>query len=158
MILPRSVRRWAIFAVPAEDLDEVLPDFVPEPPGPFGTLLDNGDLLGWRAWLIERRYLEPEAEDAAEGFKGIQTGRGASAHVADGIGAAGREQRKAAVGDAGAVDEVEKALPEAYVRIRSSHAVSLSRTAAKPLSRAGGAEHIPAATPRGCPTVCGSDR
>ena len=53
---------------PIEDLDEVLADFLPELPGPFGSLLYSEDPLGWLAGLIERHHLKPEAKDAAEGL------------------------------------------------------------------------------------------
>ena len=69
------------------------------------------DAAAVEAELIERHHLEPEAEDEAEGLKGVQPRGGTAAHVADGIGAAGGEHREAVVGDAGAVDQFKQALP-----------------------------------------------
>ena len=83
-------------------------------------------LTTWSSWDLSRRWsysglFDPgpplparartSTEDAAEGLKGVQPGGGAAAHVADGIGAAGGEQREAAAGDAGAVDQLEQELP-----------------------------------------------
>ena len=48
---------------------------------------------------------------------GIEAGGSATAQEADGIGVAGGEQREAAIGDAGAIDEVEEALSQAHARI-----------------------------------------
>ena len=98
----------------AEGVDEVLADFFPQAVGPSGTRLYRRSPRGWLGGLIERLRLELEAEDAAEGFEGVQSGQGAAAHVADGVGAAGGEQGEAAVGEAGVVDEGEEALPEVH--------------------------------------------
>ena len=70
----------------AEDLDRVLADFLPETPGPLGMLLNSRGPLGWLAGLIERRHLELEAEDVAEGLKGVQAGEGAAALPASSLG------------------------------------------------------------------------
>ena len=52
-----------------------------------------------------------------------------------------------AVGDTGAADHLEKALPEARVRIGSTHVVSPSCTPAKPPAWTEAIEDSPAATP-----------
>ena len=57
-----------------ENLDEVPADFLPKPPGPFRSFLDSRGPLEWRIGLIKRHRLELKAEDAAEGFEGIQAG------------------------------------------------------------------------------------
>ena len=72
--LPRFVRPGPPFAGPGQDLDQVLADFLPEPPGPLGPSLNSRGPFGWLGGLIERRHLEPEAEDAAEGLDGFQAG------------------------------------------------------------------------------------
>ena len=54
---------------PAEDLDEVLVDFLPQPPGPLGPPFNSRHSLGWLCGLIERHHLKPEAEDAAEALE-----------------------------------------------------------------------------------------
>ena len=54
----------------AEDLDQVLEDFLPETAGTTrGGLSSSRSPFGWQAGLIERHDLEPEAEDAAEGVE-----------------------------------------------------------------------------------------
>ena len=115
--------------------------------GPLGPLLDSGGPLARLAGLIDRHRLKPDAEDAAEGLEGVQARRGSAAHVADGIGATGGKQREAAVGDTGAADQFEEALPEARVRIRSTHVVSPTCTPAKPPAWNEAKEDSPAATP-----------
>ena len=91
----------------AEKLDQVLADFLLQPPGPLGALLNSRGPLGWLGRLIERHHLKPQAKDAAEGLKGVQAGGGAAAHVADRIGAAGGKHRKLPVGDTRLVDHVK---------------------------------------------------
>lgn len=115
-----------------EDLDEILADFFPQPVGPFGTPLYSGTPLPGLAGLIERHHLKPDAEHAAKGHDGIQARPGSSAHVADGFGAAGGEQRKAAIGDAGVVDELQEALFQVGIWIESAHVFSPSCTLARP--------------------------
>ena len=115
-VLLRSVRPGVPCADPPEGLDEVPADFLPQSGGPFGALLK------WLARLIERHHLKPVAEGAADGLERVQTGSGAATQVADRIGVAGGKYRDAAVGDAGAIDEVEEPLSEVPVRISSTHA------------------------------------
>ena len=56
MVLLRPVRLGTAFADPAEELDEVLADFLQQPPGPFGALLHSGGGLGDRR--LTRRQQE----------------------------------------------------------------------------------------------------
>ena len=78
------------------------------------------DLLGF----IERHYLEFKAEALKERLNQVHLRSGPPAHVSDGIGGARGQHREAPVRDTRPVDEVEQALSQAHVGVRSAHIVS----------------------------------
>ena len=116
----------------AEDFDEILADFLPQPVGPIGTPLYSRTPVPGLPGLLDRHHLKPDAERAAEGLDRIQARPGSASHVADGIGAAGGEQGQAPIGDAGVVDEIQEALFQVVIWIGSAHVFSPSCTLARP--------------------------
>ena len=86
----------------------------------FSLPIDGIALLG----LLERHYLESKAEALKERLNRVHLRSGPPAHVSDGIGGARGQHREAPVRDAGTVDEIEQALSQAHVGVRSTHSFS----------------------------------
>lgn len=86
----------------------------------FSLPIDGVALVG----LLERHYLESEAEALKERLNRVDLRSGPPAHVSDGIGGARGQHREAPVRDARTVDEIEQALSQAHVGVRSTHSFS----------------------------------